>query len=340
MKNNFNTVGNLALSNNVGLGTSNLIDLINQYCGEGKKLVTESEVIITPEDAKKLKEEGKLVHTRPLKVHKVKIYAERMRNGEWSYCPDSIAFDMNGFLCNGNTRLNACIEANVPFKTKVDFNAERNQYQDQGTSRTLRDNMCVNGIKEGKAHYSHFTDMRVQCTFKSVLRHFGYRDYDLNTTDCFDEFYNVYKDTFTKFCNVVILSDLYPKAKGCVYAAPFLSASFIAYSSGKVALDTICKIQKYIYELNKGMICRDTLEDGKYEPVYYLYRHYYQNKLADGANKDACFMDTLVTLYCIVTGKKYKFSKSLTREAMSFFDNEYNNNSLRFHEDWHWISMR
>lgn len=49
----------------------------------------------------------------------VNSYASTMKRGEWKLNGQSIDFDYNGNLLNGQHRLNACIQAGVPFEALV-----------------------------------------------------------------------------------------------------------------------------------------------------------------------------------------------------------------------------
>lgn len=56
---------------------------------------------------------------RTLRQHIVKRYAKQMIEGSWQLSGETLIFDENGQLANGQHRLAACVEANVPFQTVV-----------------------------------------------------------------------------------------------------------------------------------------------------------------------------------------------------------------------------
>jgi hypothetical protein len=68
-------------------------------------------VNITPEQAAKMLERS--VKNRKLSIGRVHHYANEMREGNWMLNGDSIRFDFNGVLTDGQHRLHAIIKANV-----------------------------------------------------------------------------------------------------------------------------------------------------------------------------------------------------------------------------------
>jgi len=114
------------------------------------KLVYEEEttktMLITPEIAKIFKSHNYLKN-RKIRRSKVNAYANDMRNNRWnpmSSYGDPILFDDKGIMKNGQHRIEACIEANVPFETRVIFgihDPDDNLYQviDNGCPRRTSD---------------------------------------------------------------------------------------------------------------------------------------------------------------------------------------------------------
>ena len=74
---------------------------------------------VTPQLAKQWLERN--VHNRPLSEVTVIAYALDMLEGRWRYNGAAIQFDSNGTLIDGQHRLKACVEADVPFQTIVVF---------------------------------------------------------------------------------------------------------------------------------------------------------------------------------------------------------------------------
>lgn len=73
---------------------------------------------ITPEEARKILE-TKNTHNRPVTDGAVQRYASQMKAGKWVVNGEAIIFAADGSLMDGQHRLWACIEANVPFTTLV-----------------------------------------------------------------------------------------------------------------------------------------------------------------------------------------------------------------------------
>lgn len=314
--------------------------MVNEYCCVGGDLILKN-VRIMPEDVQELIDSGKLSRTRGFSPTRCKEYAYIIANEKFQYTPDSIAFDENGFLLNGNTRLLACLMAGIPFTSKVDFNAIRNQYQDQGRTRNLTHNLQVNKYNAGCGHYGKYADGKFVAMYKQILNHFGIKGrFTTSNTDTFDTFYNTFSEYIDAFCDEMIFAWRYKKNDNLVYSAPFLAACFIAYVNGRASIDELLKLQTYLHDLDEGKSCRDTYKGSEYAPVFMLHRHYIQNILADGKNKEACFMDTLVTIYCIKTRQEYKYSKNVTKATALYFQMDYSGKPIRYTYDWKWISMK
>lgn len=72
-----------------------------------------------------------------------------MKNGVWRDIDDPIRFDWHGNMFDGQHRCLACIEAGVPFKTKVIYGypPEARKWVDNGKQRSAADNMQIDGVK-------------------------------------------------------------------------------------------------------------------------------------------------------------------------------------------------
>jgi hypothetical protein len=107
------------------------------------ELVTET---ITPSKAKKMLAEGN-VDNRAMRRTVVDRYARDMRNGNWKLTSDSIKFNGDGTLIDGQHRLQACVEANTSFKTAVarGVEVEAREAMDTGLRRTFADVLAWKG---------------------------------------------------------------------------------------------------------------------------------------------------------------------------------------------------
>lgn len=91
-------------------------------------------------------------HNRPVKWRSVKQYAGAIRRGEWKLNGDSIRFDYNGVLIDGQNRLWAIVEADTPVTTLVGTGLEPEAQDtiDIGARRSLADTLVL--MKEVNAH--------------------------------------------------------------------------------------------------------------------------------------------------------------------------------------------
>jgi len=96
-------------------------------------------VLITPTLAKQYLLQNK--DNRKLRVHVIRKYASFMEKGEWILNDQSISFDVNGRLLNGQHRLNAVILSGITIKSFVTRNLPEDsfKYLDVGASRSNGD---------------------------------------------------------------------------------------------------------------------------------------------------------------------------------------------------------
>lgn len=104
-------------------------------------------VTITPDMANRLLKFN--THNRPKQINRVREYTDDMKAGKFCLSESAIGFDSDGVLTNGQTRLQACVEANVPFKSIVCTVLEQNIHMDTGNVRKIIDNIILNGAAEG-----------------------------------------------------------------------------------------------------------------------------------------------------------------------------------------------
>lgn len=101
---------------------------------------------VTPDIVRAWLDKNKL--NRKLATSHVKALAHDMKAGDWRLTGDAIRFDTNGDLIDGQHRLHACIEANVPFPTFVLYGLgpDVKVAIDLGKSRTAADFMTMSGL--------------------------------------------------------------------------------------------------------------------------------------------------------------------------------------------------
>lgn len=112
--------------------------ILGMKSNENLKIVT-----ITPEIADKLLMYN--THNRPRQLKRIKEYTADMKIGKWVLSESCIGFDSNGVLTNGQTRLEACINANAEFESIVCTCLEQNTHIDTGNVRKVVDNIILNG---------------------------------------------------------------------------------------------------------------------------------------------------------------------------------------------------
>lgn len=103
---------------------------------------------ITPQRAKELLVASAEFVQRRLKW-KVDVYAADMAAGRWLDNGESLIFDQDGVLLNGQHRLHAIIKSGVTLRMKVTLGVPRAaaKTMDQGLSRTVGDALRMGGTK-------------------------------------------------------------------------------------------------------------------------------------------------------------------------------------------------
>ena len=101
--------------------------------------------LITPAFAKELLKMN--VGNRKLKKN-VDYYSKMMKSGEWKENGECIIIDINGFIKDGQHRLNAVIDANFSYSCPIiyDVDPEVMDTIDTGTNRSLSDVLQFNGF--------------------------------------------------------------------------------------------------------------------------------------------------------------------------------------------------
>lgn len=87
---------------------------------------------------------------RKLSHERVAQYARAMLSGNWVLTHQGIAFDTNGDLIDGQTRLNAVVKAGVPVMMNVTTGVECDGLMeiDTGRTRTYNNIMTMAGVKD------------------------------------------------------------------------------------------------------------------------------------------------------------------------------------------------
>lgn len=136
-------------------------------------MAMESKVMkITPEMAKAMLENN-MENNRRLNHETVKRYARLMRCGGWGLTHQGIAFDDKGILVDGQHRLNAIVEANVPIEMMVTYGVEHKAGEvfaiDLGQKRTFHNLMQISGIHD-EVYYQMGGIVRTYLRFKGTMK--------------------------------------------------------------------------------------------------------------------------------------------------------------------------
>lgn len=93
--------------------------------------------------------ENRNPHNRRVRERYVRELASKMQNGSWNFNGDSIKFDVEGNLLDGQHRLWASIESDLPFKVLVisGLPSETQDTMDVGKKRTVGDVLELASIK-------------------------------------------------------------------------------------------------------------------------------------------------------------------------------------------------
>lgn len=103
-------------------------------------------VEVTPEMAATWLENNP--HNRSIRVKHVEALAADMKSGDWRLNGETIKITSDGVLVDGQNRLSAIVEADVPVRTFVAFNVpmEDQTTVDTGAKRTLGDVLKLNKV--------------------------------------------------------------------------------------------------------------------------------------------------------------------------------------------------
>lgn len=111
--------------------------------------VTTQLVTITPEAAKRMIAEAKGFTNRSVNPNKVRDYAADMKSGNWRVNGETMIFDEDGVLIDGQHRCLAVISAGIPVDFLCSFGVRRvfATTIDQGVSRTVAHSLQMDGVK-------------------------------------------------------------------------------------------------------------------------------------------------------------------------------------------------
>lgn len=104
--------------------------------------------LITPGTASELM--ARNTNNRRIKNRKIANYSRDMAAGKWNEDASDIKFDKDGQLLDGQNRLLACVEADVPFPTLVrtGLDPAARDHVDTGAARTIGDAFRMHGVTD------------------------------------------------------------------------------------------------------------------------------------------------------------------------------------------------
>jgi len=122
--------------------------------------------LITPEKAAELMTRNE--NNRSIKQLKIDQYAKDMADGAWNPDASDIKFDKNGKLLDGQNRLLACIQADVPFPTLVrtGLDPEAFNFIDTGAVRTTGDVFKRAGVND---YFVVASAVSLRARYESIL---------------------------------------------------------------------------------------------------------------------------------------------------------------------------
>lgn len=101
-------------------------------------------VRVTPDIAAEML--SKNTSNRTIRNSRVKYYAQQMKEGKWHLTGQTITFAKDGQLLDGQHRLWAVIEADVPVDFLVVYDADKVSTYDCGLKRSTRDQLQLGGV--------------------------------------------------------------------------------------------------------------------------------------------------------------------------------------------------
>lgn len=197
-------------------------------------------VLVTPELASKWLEKN--IDNRNLRKNTINQYVNDMKNGKWSLVGDSITFDKDGILTNGQHRLYAIVQSNTSQYFNVMRGISHNMNMDRPAMRSVADNIRM------------FTDLPDLFSNKYLISMCRYILDILNIENrgvsVIYDFMETYKKEIIDFhMSIGIGNRNHKKCRN----APILSAIFLAYLNG-VDKNILSKMIKtvangeYVYE--------------------------------------------------------------------------------------------
>lgn len=266
-------------------------------------------VLVTPELANRWLEKN--TNNRKLKKHVVETYVNDMKNGKWSLTGDSITFDEEGVLTNGQHRLTAVVKSGTSQYFNVMKGIAHNINTDRGASRSVGDNLRI------------FTDLPEICTQDYVIAMANFILERLNMTsksaNAVYDFMKQYEKEIVSYFDEIGIGK---KAGNKYRNASILSAWFLAYING-VDADLLLKARKTFLS---GEYVYDGYSVDRFLPIVKFEKNVKDMHFKTHSERYSAFLRAMFALNCIDTGKYLKVKNREVDEIT--YDIEYKGNKL------------
>ena len=208
----------------------------------GMKTEHIKEVVITPEMARLILLSFNN-NNRKLGNKTIQQYASDMKNDKWDKSNDTITFDDNWELSNGQHRFNAIIMANKPVTMIVQFHVNQSCEMDRGKQRTISENISITDKVDNLELRENRRVHEVLNTALKCIRHAKYIRAD-DLADLINKHEKLLLD--------LLEAGMFTGAHG--YGQAAIAAAFFAASINGVPLETLKHIRMVI---NNGLMTKD-----------------------------------------------------------------------------------
>lgn len=274
-------------------------------------------VLVTPDLASQWLKKN----TKNRKVRKMVVnsYAEDMKNGNWSLIGDSITFDEDGVLTNGQHRLYAITKSETSQYFNVMKGVPHNMCVDRPAVRSVGDNLSMFTDLPDVFSQNYVIGM---CRF--ILRYLGIESRSITPTYLFMK---TFQTEIENYFNDIGIG----QRKANRYRnSPILSAFFLAYING-VSSDILLKARKTFVS---GEYVYDDYDIDRFIPIIKLDKVVNASYFKTHAERYSIFLRTLFAIHSVADNKYLKQKNRESDEIV--YDIEYNGKKL---SDRHEIIM-
>ena len=154
---------------------------------------------------------GRNIKNRPLKKHKIRDYSEDMKNGKWSLNGETIKFSPDHTLIDGQNRLYAVINANVPVFLSIAFDVE-----DPDAFHTI--DIGANRSTTDLANLQNIKNPDISTAVARMLLHWDNSQYKSNYNFGSEQFRNIKKIDVVNYATAheEEFQNMYKEVKQCL----------------------------------------------------------------------------------------------------------------------------